>query len=61
MQFNYTELHLFLSSTTEQKDIRYNKNLKRIKILSQAGDYCLFYLMHALSITSNFLKAIALA
>lgn len=60
MQFSYTELHLFLSSTTEQKGIRYNKNLKRIKILSQARDYCL-YLTQALSITSNFLKAIALA
>lgn len=61
MQFNYTELHLFLSSTTELKAITYNKNLKRINILSQARDYCLFYLTQALSITSNFLKAIALA
>lgn len=41
MQFIYTELHLFFSSTTEQKDIRYDKTLKRIKILNQAGDYCL--------------------
>jgi len=34
--------------------------MKRIKILSQARDYCLFYLIQALSITSNFLKAMLL-